>query len=129
MLSNSVNPARLPGASHGPEYIWVVQLWRGASGPRLNWRQCSYNFLSMSSIARSRRENKMQIPESDRAALNAAEPRVFGERAQIAGFDMPVAVKAAENTSSLPRRSLEIDHKPSSTRPENPPNFAGALPP
>lgn len=34
--------------------------------------------FSMSSIARSRRENKMQIPESCRAALNAAEARNLG---------------------------------------------------
>jgi len=41
-------------------------------------RQCSFNLFSMSSIARSGCEDKVQIPESYRAALNATEARDLG---------------------------------------------------
>jgi hypothetical protein len=84
-------------------------------------------FRSVGFFGRRRRQNKLQVADSHRAALHTVQARFAQHGDDVAEADMTMAaVKVREKASSFLCPS-EVDRKHSSTRLQNPSHLAGAL--
>ena len=101
-------------------------LWNSRYHFRRKTNLCSGRFTR--ACACSRRDNILQVPHADGAALGDVHDRFAQERNNIRELDVAVAVKVREKPSPFVYRGTEVDNEYASARLQNPAYLAGVLP-